>query len=50
MQFGGRDVTRAQLNHLVETSKEPHITLRVIPSTAPRSPPPAMAWTALTAP
>jgi len=31
MQFGGRDVTRAQLNHLVETSKQPHVTLRVIP-------------------
>ncbi|WP_327356174.1 helix-turn-helix domain-containing protein [Streptomyces sp. NBC_01304] len=31
MQFGGRDVTLAQLHHLIEVSEEPHITLRVIP-------------------
>lgn len=31
MQFGGRDVTRGQLRHLVETSDQPHVTLRVIP-------------------
>ncbi|MET8024910.1 helix-turn-helix domain-containing protein [Streptomyces avermitilis] len=31
MQFGGRDVTRSQLRHLVETSDQPHVILRVIP-------------------
>ena len=31
MQFGGRGVTRGQLRHLVETSDQPHVTLRVIP-------------------
>ncbi|MEV0218022.1 helix-turn-helix transcriptional regulator [Streptomyces sp. NPDC050704] len=31
MQFGGREVTRAQLDHLIEVSDQPNITLRVIP-------------------
>ncbi|MFF4537395.1 helix-turn-helix domain-containing protein [Streptomyces aureus] len=31
MQFGGRDVTRRQLRHLVTTSELPNVTLRVIP-------------------
>ncbi|WP_327354016.1 helix-turn-helix domain-containing protein [Streptomyces sp. NBC_01304] len=31
MQFGGREVARAQLAHLVETSESPHVSLRVIP-------------------
>ncbi|MEV7419173.1 helix-turn-helix transcriptional regulator [Streptomyces sp. NPDC089919] len=30
MQFGGRSVARAQLEHLVERGEEPHISLRVI--------------------
>lgn len=31
MQFGGRDVARAQLDHLAEMSHRPALTLRVIP-------------------
>lgn len=31
MQFGGRDVARAQLDHLAEVSHLPALTLRVIP-------------------
>ncbi|MDK0521824.1 helix-turn-helix transcriptional regulator [Streptomyces sp. ML-6] len=31
MQFGGRSVARAQLDHLLSVSENPHITLRVIP-------------------
>ncbi|MFF8915430.1 helix-turn-helix domain-containing protein [Streptomyces sp. NPDC015032] len=31
MQFGGRTVARAQLDHLLAVSESPHITLRVIP-------------------
>jgi len=31
MQFGGREVTRTQLDHLLKMSEQPHITLRVIP-------------------
>jgi transcriptional regulator with XRE-family HTH domain len=31
MQFGGREVARAQLDHMTEMSKLPHVTLRVIP-------------------
>ncbi|MFF7759527.1 DUF5753 domain-containing protein [Streptomyces griseorubiginosus] len=31
MQFGGRDVARAQLRHVTETSEHPAVTLRVIP-------------------
>ncbi|MEU5700929.1 DUF5753 domain-containing protein [Streptomyces aurantiacus] len=31
MQFGGREVARAQLRHLVEVGGQPNITLRVIP-------------------
>ncbi|MBC7269554.1 MAG: helix-turn-helix transcriptional regulator [Streptomyces sp.] len=31
MQFGGREVTRAQLRHLTEMSEHPAVTLRVIP-------------------
>lgn len=31
MQFGGREVARAQLKHLTEISEQPHISLRVIP-------------------
>lgn len=31
MQFGGREVARAQLVHLVERSQQPNITLKVIP-------------------
>jgi transcriptional regulator with XRE-family HTH domain len=34
MQFGGRDITRAQLKHLVEMSEREHITVLVIPFTA----------------
>jgi Domain of unknown function (DUF5753) len=31
MQFGGREVARAQLGHVSKMSELPHITLRVIP-------------------
>ncbi|MER5180301.1 DUF5753 domain-containing protein [Streptomyces sp. NPDC002896] len=31
MQFGGREVSRAQLGHIAEISEQPHITVRVIP-------------------
>jgi transcriptional regulator with XRE-family HTH domain len=31
MQFGGTDTTRAQLEHIIAMSQEPHVTLRVIP-------------------
>ncbi|MFE9439609.1 Scr1 family TA system antitoxin-like transcriptional regulator [Streptomyces sp. NPDC006602] len=31
MQFGGREVARAQLKHLAETSEQANISLRVIP-------------------
>ncbi|MFF4837157.1 DUF5753 domain-containing protein [Streptomyces sp. NPDC001315] len=31
MRFGGREVARTQLDHLVKMSEQPHITLRVIP-------------------
>ncbi|MFE0699584.1 helix-turn-helix domain-containing protein [Streptomyces sp. NPDC058872] len=31
MRFGGRDVTRAQLEHLLLISEREHVTLRVIP-------------------
>lgn len=31
MKFGGPSVTRAQLQHLLDTSERPHSTLRVIP-------------------
>ena len=31
MQFGGRDVARAQLRHLTEMSEHPAVSLRVIP-------------------
>ncbi|MFJ2831828.1 helix-turn-helix domain-containing protein [Streptomyces sp. NPDC087263] len=31
MQFGGPQVTRAQLDHLLKVSEQPHVTLRVIP-------------------
>lgn len=31
MRFGGPDVTRAQLQHLLKTSDQPHVTIRVIP-------------------
>ncbi|MEW2523554.1 helix-turn-helix transcriptional regulator [Streptomyces sp. NPDC047071] len=31
MQFGGREAARAQLEHLIELSEQPHITVRVIP-------------------
>jgi transcriptional regulator with XRE-family HTH domain len=31
MQFGGRDATRAQLEHIVSMSEQPHVTVRVIP-------------------
>ncbi|MER5212237.1 DUF5753 domain-containing protein [Streptomyces sp. NPDC002838] len=31
MRFGGREVARAQLDHLVKMSEQPHIALRVIP-------------------
>ncbi|MFE0044731.1 helix-turn-helix domain-containing protein [Streptomyces albireticuli] len=34
MQFGGRDVARAQLKHLLEAGEHDHISLRVIPFTA----------------
>ncbi|GHA47154.1 transcriptional regulator [Streptomyces tauricus] len=31
MQFGGREVARTQLRHLLEAGEQPNITLRVIP-------------------
>ncbi|MFJ8021072.1 helix-turn-helix domain-containing protein [Streptomyces sp. NPDC096311] len=31
MQFGGTEVARAQLKHIVKVSEQPHITVRVIP-------------------
>lgn len=31
MQLGGRDVARAQLQHLLESSERPNVTLRVVP-------------------
>jgi transcriptional regulator with XRE-family HTH domain len=31
MRFGGTEVSRAQLDHLIKVSEQPHITLRVIP-------------------
>ncbi|MFE6285986.1 helix-turn-helix transcriptional regulator [Streptomyces sp. NPDC057877] len=31
MRFGGREVARAQLDHLIKMSELPHITVRVIP-------------------
>ncbi|WP_089099193.1 helix-turn-helix domain-containing protein [Streptomyces hyaluromycini] len=31
MRFGGRDVARAQLDHLAKMSELPHVTVRVIP-------------------
>ncbi|MGW2045314.1 helix-turn-helix domain-containing protein [Streptomyces sp. NPDC001858] len=31
MQFGGREVARGQLEHLLAASRRPHVTLRVIP-------------------
>ncbi|MFF7641880.1 Scr1 family TA system antitoxin-like transcriptional regulator [Streptomyces canus] len=31
MQFGGRDVARAQLHHVTEMSEHPAVSLRVIP-------------------
>jgi transcriptional regulator with XRE-family HTH domain len=31
MQFGGIEVTRGQLDHLIKVSEQPNITLRVIP-------------------
>ncbi|MEU5596572.1 helix-turn-helix transcriptional regulator [Streptomyces sp. NPDC020298] len=31
MRFGGREVARAQLDHLIKMSEQPHVTLRVIP-------------------
>jgi len=31
MRFGGREATRAQLNHLLEVSEHPKVTVRVIP-------------------
>jgi hypothetical protein len=31
MQFGGTQVTHAQLDHLIKVSEQPHVTLRVIP-------------------
>ncbi|MEX3102916.1 MULTISPECIES: helix-turn-helix transcriptional regulator [unclassified Streptomyces] len=34
MQMGGRDVTRAQLRHLLEASERKNVTLKVIPFTA----------------
>ncbi|MEV3861128.1 helix-turn-helix transcriptional regulator [Streptomyces sp. NPDC050095] len=34
MQIGGRRVTRAQLQHLLESSERPNVTLRVIPFSA----------------
>ncbi|MFI9238255.1 helix-turn-helix domain-containing protein [Streptomyces sp. NPDC053079] len=34
MQFGGRDVARAQLRHLLEVSEHDRVSLRVIPFTA----------------
>jgi hypothetical protein len=34
MQFGGPDLTREQLRHIVETSERPNVTVRVIPFTA----------------
>jgi transcriptional regulator with XRE-family HTH domain len=34
MQFGGREVTRGQLKHVVTMSEHPHVTVRVIPFTA----------------
>lgn len=34
MQFGGRDVTRDQLRHIVAMSERPNITVRVIPFSA----------------
>ncbi|MBB5116622.1 DNA-binding protein [Streptomyces eurocidicus] len=34
MQFGGRDVARAQLKHLLESGERDHVSLRVIPFTA----------------
>lgn len=33
MRFGGRKVAQAQLDHLKETARWPHVTLRVIPFT-----------------
>ncbi|CAL9447094.1 hypothetical protein SUDANB171_02349 [Streptomyces sp. enrichment culture] len=36
MRFGGRQVVRAQLEHLMKASELPHITLRVIPFTNER--------------
>jgi hypothetical protein len=34
MQFGGRDLTRDQLKHIIDMSERPRITVRVIPFTA----------------
>ncbi|PWG13796.1 transcriptional regulator [Streptomyces sp. V2] len=34
MQIGGRDVARAQLRHILESSERKNVTLRVIPFTA----------------
>ncbi|MGX5184900.1 helix-turn-helix domain-containing protein [Streptomyces avermitilis] len=31
MRFGGPEVSRAQLDHIIEVSEQPHITVRVIP-------------------
>jgi transcriptional regulator with XRE-family HTH domain len=34
MRFGGRKVAREQLEHLMEVSQQPHLTVRVIPFTS----------------
>ncbi|MEU5130041.1 helix-turn-helix domain-containing protein [Streptomyces mobaraensis] len=34
MRFGGRKVTREQLEHLIEVSKQPNVTVQVIPFTS----------------
>ncbi|MBQ0983015.1 helix-turn-helix domain-containing protein [Streptomyces sp. F63] len=34
MQFGGRNVTRTQLSHLLEQSEREHVTVRVVPFAA----------------
>ena len=34
LEFGGREVARHQLHHLVESADRPHVTLRVIPFSA----------------
>ncbi|MFF8946515.1 DUF5753 domain-containing protein [Streptomyces sp. NPDC014864] len=38
MQYGGPDIARAQLAHLLEVSEQDNVTLRVIPFTSPHFP------------